>query len=331
MKNRSVICLLGILFFGFFSYNAAAETIYLAADFNDQPLDLPIGTDGPEFGQPVWVDPQITAIVRDYPMPTPCLEIQDNDDYAAGTVRFEFLGGVELTSGFVTMTMNLWFHEVSPGFSFRVGFREHGSSVYKFCDLDFTDWGAVYCYDHDTNIGQIGTYEVGRVYPVRVSFDMDAGIYSVWLDGILAVHDESHGVVSRGVGALLCSCLHDPDLDGLFNVDDILITDQEVVTTIPHDPYTPATTWLYPCYPNPSNPLTTIGFDLPATGVVHLSLFDPRGREVTSLVNGTLPPGHHEVVWSGCDGRGHAMPAGVYLYQLTNGNFVLTRSLLLVR
>jgi len=331
MKSQSVTCLLGMVILGFMAGNAVAETVHLAANFDDQPLDQPIGTNGPEYGQPVWVDPDITAIVRDYPLPTANLEIQDIDDYSAGYVRFEFLGSVELTSGFVTMSMNLWFHELSPGYSFQIGFREQGASAYNFCNLNFVEWGEVYCYDQDTNNGMVGTFEVGRAFPIIVSFDMDAGHYSVWLDGELAVDNEPHGVVGRGVGALICGCMNDPDVESHFNIDDILVTDQEIVTAAENPATDSVLTRLYPCYPNPCNPRTKIKFYLPGISAVDLSLFDLRGRRVNALVNDILSRGHHEFVWNGCDDQGRALPSGVYRYRLTNGFITETRSVLLVR
>lgn len=331
MKSKIVTCLLGLLILGFITCNVVAETVHLAADFDDQPLDQPIGTNGPEYGQPIWVDPDVTAIVRDYPLPSPSLEIQDIDDYSAGYVRFEFLGGVELNSGFVTMSMNLWFHELSPGYSFQIAFREQGASAYNFCNLNFVEWGEVYCYDQDTNNGMVATYEVGRILPIIVSFDLDAGHYSVWLDGELVVYNQPHGVVGRGVGALLCGCMNDPDVEGRFNIDDILITDQEVITAVEQPATESVMTRLYPCYPNPCNPRTTIGFYLPESSGVVLSLFDLRGRRVNALVNEILARGYHAYVWNGCDDQGRALPSGVYYYRLTNGFISETRSMLLVR
>jgi hypothetical protein len=48
-------------------------------------------------------------------------------------------------------------------------------------------------------------------------------------------------------------------------------------------------------YPNPFNPVTTIAFDLPATGSVRLAVFDILGREVALLASGSLEAGQHEV------------------------------------
>ena len=48
---------------------------------------------------------------------------------------------------------------------------------------------------------------------------------------------------------------------------------------------------LFPNYPNPFNPVTTIGFSLPNAQQVSLSVYNLIGQEVVSLVNKELPAG----------------------------------------
>ncbi|MDD1475259.1 T9SS type A sorting domain-containing protein, partial [Dolichospermum sp. ST_sed4] len=52
---------------------------------------------------------------------------------------------------------------------------------------------------------------------------------------------------------------------------------------------------LYNNYPNPFNPITTIGFDIPKSSFVSLKVFDILGREVTSLVSENMEPGSYRV------------------------------------
>ncbi len=79
-------------------------------------------------------------------------------------------------------------------------------------------------------------------------------------------------------------------------------------------------------YPNPFNPSTSVGFDLPASGDVRLSVIDLLGREVAVLVNGWKVAGHYE---AGFDARGLA--SGVYFCRLAAGRFVQTRKMMLLR
>ncbi|MEM8488482.1 MAG: DUF4397 domain-containing protein, partial [Bacteroidota bacterium] len=79
-------------------------------------------------------------------------------------------------------------------------------------------------------------------------------------------------------------------------------------------------------YPNPFNPTTTISFTLPETAEVSLLVYDMLGREVRTLVNGTLASGVNEVVF---DAAG--LPTGTYLYRLTTPQGSFTKTMLLVK
>jgi hypothetical protein len=89
----------------------------------------------------------------------------------------------------------------------------------------------------------------------------------------------------------------------------------------------PARTYqLYSNYPNPFNPSTIIGFDLLQAGRVTLRVYDVQGREVATIVEGTLPAGFHTRTF---DGSGLA--SGMYFYRLIAGSFIQTRKMLLLR
>jgi hypothetical protein len=79
-------------------------------------------------------------------------------------------------------------------------------------------------------------------------------------------------------------------------------------------------------YPNPFNPGTKIGFTIPRSETVTISVYDLLGREVAVLENSTLPPGYHEVMFNGMD-----LASGVYFYRIQAGGFTRTRKMHLVR
>lgn len=94
----------------------------------------------------------------------------------------------------------------------------------------------------------------------------------------------------------------------------------------------PAGYALHPAYPNPFNPATTLGYELPAPAVVQLTIHDLAGRVVRTLVAGQLvAAGVHEVPWNGRDDAGRAVAAGVYFYRLQAGQHVQTRRMALVK
>ena len=79
-------------------------------------------------------------------------------------------------------------------------------------------------------------------------------------------------------------------------------------------------------HPNPFATATTIPFVISSggSGQVVVDVYDVQGRLVERLLNGTLPPGRHEVVWRGGD---LALSSGVYFLVLRQGNSIHTRTL----
>ena len=89
---------------------------------------------------------------------------------------------------------------------------------------------------------------------------------------------------------------------------------------------------LFPNYPNPFNPTTTIRFQLKNSQLVNLKIFDSAGREIKTIENKFYTSGNiHSVVWNGDDQAGNAVASGVYFIQLVSGSEMLTRKLLLIR
>ncbi len=81
---------------------------------------------------------------------------------------------------------------------------------------------------------------------------------------------------------------------------------------------------LFPAFPNPFNAATMITFDLPQDGPVTLSIFDARGRQVQTLVDGQVTAGRHRLTWDAS-----LLPAGIYLIRLqTPGSMASQRAVL---
>jgi hypothetical protein len=77
---------------------------------------------------------------------------------------------------------------------------------------------------------------------------------------------------------------------------------------------------VYPCFPNPFNPRTTLQYDLPAPARVTLRLYDAAGQLVRALREGGFETaGRHEVVWNGQDQAGRPVASGTYFYLLEAG------------
>jgi hypothetical protein len=83
--------------------------------------------------------------------------------------------------------------------------------------------------------------------------------------------------------------------------------------------------------PNPFNPATEIRYHLPAAGEVTLKIYDVRGREVRSLVEGPQTAGSHVVRWDGRGNDGDRVSSGIYVYRMLAGEQVLQRKMTLLK
>jgi hypothetical protein len=79
-------------------------------------------------------------------------------------------------------------------------------------------------------------------------------------------------------------------------------------------------------YPNPFNPATKIGFSIPNSEFVQLSVFDILGREVSVILSQNLKPGSYAA-----DFNASNLTSGIYFYRLTAGNYTETRKMTLVK
>jgi hypothetical protein len=87
---------------------------------------------------------------------------------------------------------------------------------------------------------------------------------------------------------------------------------------------------LFPNYPNPFNPTTTIQYDLSKYVYIEIVIIDRLGRYVRTLIAQEKPAGHHQVTWNGLDNAGNRVASGVYLYRMTAEGYTETRKLLLI-
>ncbi|MCW8960537.1 MAG: T9SS type A sorting domain-containing protein, partial [Ignavibacteriaceae bacterium] len=74
------------------------------------------------------------------------------------------------------------------------------------------------------------------------------------------------------------------------------------------------------------NPSTNIKYHILTAGMVSLKVYDILGREVATLVNEEKPAGSYEVEFSAT-----ALSSGIYFYRLTDGNFIQTNKMVLMK
>ncbi|MFB0516682.1 MAG: T9SS type A sorting domain-containing protein, partial [Candidatus Neomarinimicrobiota bacterium] len=93
----------------------------------------------------------------------------------------------------------------------------------------------------------------------------------------------------------------------------------------------PISYYLFPVYPNPFNPVSTILYELPRASEVSLIVYDILGREVARLVDGHTEPGYHQVKWNGRDKNGTELPSGIYIARLVTPEYTKSIKMVLLK
>ena len=95
----------------------------------------------------------------------------------------------------------------------------------------------------------------------------------------------------------------------------------------PKESHLPKLIKLYPAYPNPFNPSTTIQFSIhQKTVVASLELYDINGKKLETIFTGSIDPGLHKIQW-----YGDQNPSGIYFAVLQTENTIHSRKLILIK
>ena len=113
----------------------------------------------------------------------------------------------------------------------------------------------------------------------------------------------------------------------------------DIATSIEESPTSPGSFSLDSNYPNPFNPSTAIGFQLPVPSVVRFTIYNGLGQQVRSFGDRHLGAGGHQIHWDGRDDQGRLAGNGLYLVTMRAdgalrrpaAGFVQTRKLMLLK
>ena len=92
------------------------------------------------------------------------------------------------------------------------------------------------------------------------------------------------------------------------------------------DNFQPEEMKLYPSYPNPFNPSTTISLGIANTAFIKVSIYDVNGRLVDNLYNSIISSGYHQLTWNATN-----KASGIYIVLLESASQVETQKLLLMK
>ena len=97
----------------------------------------------------------------------------------------------------------------------------------------------------------------------------------------------------------------------------LTVTEGLGVTGVEQPHALPRTLELSQGVPSPFSTSTHIAYSMPRAGSVSLTIHDLQGRRVARLADGEQAAGSHAVEWTGSDGVGRPLGAGVYFVRLT--------------
>jgi hypothetical protein len=106
----------------------------------------------------------------------------------------------------------------------------------------------------------------------------------------------------------------------IYVATSVLGVNEDFMTEVPNE------IRLYPCYPNPFNPVATITFSVPASRNVRLTVIDILGKEIAVLLDQIIEKGTHTRTWNAV-GKG----SGIYFCKLQTRELSTVIKLLLVR
>ena len=88
---------------------------------------------------------------------------------------------------------------------------------------------------------------------------------------------------------------------------------------------------LYPAFPNPFNPSTTLNYYLPNSAFVNIAVYDIAGRMTTTLLSDIKQAGLHQIQWNGVNDKGKVLAGGVYFIHFRSGKIQQTQKVYFIR
>lgn len=88
---------------------------------------------------------------------------------------------------------------------------------------------------------------------------------------------------------------------------------------------------LYPNYPNPFNPQTTIKFSLAQASYIKIDIFNIHGQKIKTIVDSEFGAGLHSVIWDGKNSKDSEVASGNYFIKMQHNDEVTVSKMLLLK
>jgi glycosidase len=166
----------------------------------------------------------------------------------------------------------------------------------------------------EMNVTIVGNFGVTN-QSSTITFSSDGTWYDYFTNSTLQVSSGSH------TKTMLPGQFH------IYTSVELPLPNLEIPTSLDrYDGEIPAKFGLYPNYPNPFNPTTTVTYDLPESTFVQIKVFDVLGRQVAELVNQNQDSGTHSIQFNAWN-----LSSGTYLIRMEAGGNVFTNKMLLIK
>lgn len=198
---------------------------------------------------------------------------------------------------------------------------ELNENMLHFDDIELMNWVESFYYDPQKTIGAASTDSLVPGLKIGVVVRGSANHYAWTKDGD-STGEDSDSISVTETGAYVCTITSD-------SITDLSLTHQPITVVSPN-PIIVENNKISHSYflvvPNPYNNITTIRYQLSAFSHLELTIYDITGQKVTSIVSEQQQSGNYRYEW---DASG--MAGGTYFIQLTAGDFVQVKKLILFK
>jgi len=175
--------------------------------------------------------------------------------------------------------------------------------------VDSIFWGTL--FGVPTQVKAIGFYYVQMVGDTVILFWRNEEYLAAGFGFFLSFYDPPWVPYEELVGCII---------DGRRYGTLVSVRDEDISLMVP------LSSRLYPCFPNPFNPSTTISYFLSESGRVNVTVYDILGRKVTALLDESQDTGFHSVLF-----QPENLPSGVYFVRFTARNFTAINKIVYAR
>ena len=158
--------------------------------------------------------------------------------------------------------------------------------------------------------------DAGQEFFVAVKFESET--YPISCDNTGALSGRSYYSTDGSYFDNILSSYGDANIRAKISTDAFI--------SIENNTYLPNQISLFPNYPNPFNPTTTLSFSLINTDHVLLEVYDIKGQNIEILVNSKLSVGRHNIQWNGSQ-----YSSGIYFVKLRTDNNEMNQKIMLLK